>query len=151
MKKLWVLIVVLAFGCSSVVRHPYIGKYTTKYGMYGMFGTTIELKTDSTFRKNFRGDMMNDNSYGKWTVIYDTLVLSFDTVAYPNNRYKKQEQYLIKGKKLIWPNTLKAEFKKRSMWDTLSPEYKRLVEKYQDKTMVDFKGTMRENYYKLIK
>jgi hypothetical protein len=94
--------------------------------------------------------MMNDNSYGKWSVKKDTLLLSFDTITYPNSRYKKQEQYLIKGKKLVVPNILIAEFKKRGIWDTLSPKYRKLVRNYHDKTMINFKGTMRKNYYKLM-
>ena len=150
MKNFWLLIVILVFGCSSGVKNLYLGKYKTGYASYGKFVTTIELKADSTFIKNFRGDMMNDNCYGKWSVKYDTLLLSFDTITYPNCRYKKQERYLINGKKLIFPNTLIADFKKRGIWDTLSPKYKRLVRNYENKTPINFKGRMRENYYKLI-
>lgn len=141
---------VLAFGCSSAGKKLRLGTYRMKYHAYGMFGTTIELKADSTFVKNFRGDMMNDNSYGKWLIVKDTLVLSFDTINYPISRYREQEKYYIKGKRLVWPNMLVAEFKRRGIWDTLSPKYKSMVEKYKDKTMIDFKGTMRKNYYKLI-
>jgi hypothetical protein len=55
MKKLWLLTFILVFGCSSGGKHLHMGKYKTKYTSYGMFGTTIELKADNTFIKNFRG------------------------------------------------------------------------------------------------
>ena len=83
MKNFWLLIVILVFGCSSGVKNLYLGKYKTGYASYGMFVTTIELKADSTFIKNFRGDMMNDNCYGKWSVKYDTLLLSLILLPIP--------------------------------------------------------------------
>lgn len=150
MKKFLLVILVLVFGCNTGGRKLALGTYRIKYASYGMFGTTIELKADSTFVKNFSGDMMNDNSYGKWSVLKDTLVLSFDTINHPKSKYKEQEKYGVKRNKLIWSNMLVELFKKRGVWDTLSPKYKRMVKKYKDKTMVDYKGTMRKNYYILV-
>lgn len=152
MKKLRLLVLVLVFGCSSGGKGLTVGKYRMKYASYGMFGTTIELKADNTFMKNFRGDMMNDNSYGKWSVLKDTLVLSFDTLIYPNSRYRKQEKYLVRARKLIQAdNFLIAQLKRQGVWDTLPRKFKRNIrDASMGKTMIDFKGTMRKNYYILV-
>ncbi|RZJ59079.1 MAG: hypothetical protein EOO45_26025 [Flavobacterium sp.] len=150
MKKLVFFALILIYGCSSTFKGPYPGIYGTRYSSYGMFSSSIELKIDSTFIKHFRGDMMNDYSYGKWSVKYDTLLLSFDTIAHPNSRYKYPEYFIIKSKRLTQINLLTAELKKRKMWDTLSPKYKSKAKRLESETPIDFKGTMRKNYYKLI-
>lgn len=152
MKKFLLVILVLVFGCSTGGRKPVLGTYRIKFASYGMFGTTIELKADSTFVKNFSGDMMNDNSYEKWSVLKDTLMLSFDTLNYHFSRYRKREKYLIRKRKLIQTdNYLIAELKKRGVWDTLPRKFKRNIrDGSSHTTMIDFKGTMRKNYYILV-
>jgi len=151
MNKLLLLLAVLVYGCGATHKEPHTGLYRIKYASYGMFGTSIELKADSTFTKNFRGDMMNDYSYGRWQVSRDTLMLTFDTITYPASRYRKQEKYMIKGKKLVQADELVKILKQNGFWDTLSPRDKRRLRKIQNQTMIDFKGTMRTNYYRLVK
>lgn len=127
------------------------GKYKSNYATYGRFITSIEIKEDSTFTKNFMGDMMNDNSYRKWTVYKDTLRLTFDTISYPNSRYRQSEEYQIKRNKLYFivsKDQLKKVIKK-STWDSLTvKQQQKLLKAFNGKnTPVNFKGKMRKNYY----
>jgi hypothetical protein len=77
----------------------YCGEYVTNFPSYGMFGQTLKLNCDSTAVFNFRGDLMNDNSYGRWTIMQNTLTVFFDTTK-PNARYKDTISFKIKGQKL---------------------------------------------------
>ena len=128
-----------------------MGKYTLNFTTYGMFGSSIELKPDSTFIKKFRGDLMNDSSFGKWSANKDTLILNFDTVNYPEARYKLSENYLIKKKKLIPNQNLITYLKHKGIWDTLPEKLKRNAQHIATKVPKNFKGTMRNQYYRLEK
>lgn len=147
MKKIYILIMFTVLGCSTH-KGPYMGKYGQRYASYGMFTSTIELKPDSTLVKHFWGDLMNDYSYGQWTVKGDTLHLSFDTITYPKSRYRHPERYLIKRKRLTAVNDVKRILKQKGIWDTLPGDLKRTIRK--NKAPVDFKGTMRRNYYRFL-
>jgi len=116
-----------------------------------MFSSSIELKPDSTFVKNFKGDMMNDSSFGKWSVNKDTLILNFDTINFPRGRYTKPENYLIKNKKLLPNENLIAFLKSKGFWDTLPKKYKKMATHINQKSPKDFKGKMRNQYYKFEK
>lgn len=117
-----------------------------------MFTNTIELNKDSSVVKTFRGDLMNNNSFGTWKMRHDTLILKFDSVKHPTNRYLGDEYYIVKRKKLfqtITETQLKMLRKQFSFSDSLSPPTQEKFQEMirQQQTMIDFKGTMRENYY----
>ncbi|MFL9836489.1 hypothetical protein ABS768_03210 [Flavobacterium sp. ST-75] len=134
---------------TSCSKKFHTGIYSTNFPAYGMFSQSIELKEDSTFVKNFRGDMMNDNSVGTWSVKQDTLVLVFDTIKNPKSRYKGTEIFIIKNKKLIYPDNdwIITKLKSGNIWDTLSNKQKRELKKNISLTPKDFYGTMRKQYY----
>ena len=134
---------------TSCSKKFYTGRYSTNFPSYGMFSQSIELKEDSTFIKNFRGDMMNDNSVGTWSIKQDTLILVFDTIKNPKSRYKGTEIFKIKNKKLIHPDNdwIITNLKSKNIWDTLSNKQKRELKKTINLTPKDFNGTMRKQYY----
>ena len=73
------------------------GKYQTNFPSYGMFSETLTLNCDSTAVIHFVGDLMNDYSYGKWKVIKDTVILTFDS---SNKRYKGTLHLGVRNNKL---------------------------------------------------
>jgi hypothetical protein len=59
---------------------------------------------------NFRGDLMNDNSFERWSVRDNTLTLSFDATKYPQQRYKGEMNYRIKDDRLYLINLTKEQY-----------------------------------------
>lgn len=132
-----------------------IGKYRTNFGTYGMFGKTLTLNCDSTFVLNFSGDLMNDNSFGNWKIVSDTLILTFDSVNYPKSRYKGVSHCLIKRNKLTdyFPiskdkyKELKALIEKEGMTDSVKIGSYSKVKRNAGKTFVNFNGKMKRQYF----
>ena len=149
MKRLVILTLIIV--CTSCKSNLHSGKYSLNFPTYGMFSSSIELKSDSTFVKNFSGDMMNDSSIGKWSVNKDTLTLNFDTINFPKGRYTKSENYLIKNKRLVPNQNLINLLKSMGVWDTLPKKYKKNAVRISQKSPKDFRGTMRNQYYQLEK
>jgi hypothetical protein len=89
----------------------YCGEYVTNFPTYGMFGKTLKLNCDSTAILNFRGDLMNDNSYGYWTIQNKILIIIFDTTK-PNARYKDTLNFKAKGKRLYLVGLTKETYDK---------------------------------------
>ena len=77
----------------------YSGEYVTNFPTYGMFGQILKLSCDSTAILNFQGDLMNDNSYGYWTVHNKRLTIFFETTK-QKARYKDTLYFEIKRKRL---------------------------------------------------
>ena len=101
----------------------YCGEYVTNFPSYGMFGQTLKLNCDSTAVFNFRGDLMNDNSYGRWTIMQNTLTIFFDT-SKPNARYKDTIRFKIKGQRLYRIGITKKMYDK----------YKTIIEQHNKET-----------------
>ena len=120
-----------------------------------MFSKVLTINCDSTFVFNFRGDLMNDNSYGKWLVNGDTLILKFDTINYPKSRYSGIAKYLIKNNKLTlnFPitkekyNEIKAIIEKEGLNDSLKIESYSRFKRSAGKTPVNFQGKMKRQYF----
>jgi len=119
-----------------------------------MFGKTLRLNRDSTVIMNFAGDLMNDNSYGNWRINNDTLFIAFDTIKYPNSRYKKDLAFKIKGRRLYniaFTNKQYQDFlliAKNDGYDIDKMPNARRFNKKADKNMTNHKGTMRRQFYK---
>lgn len=131
------------------------GKYQTNFGTYGMFGKTLTISCDSTFVLNFRGDLMNDNSLGKWKINGDTLILTYDTINYPKSRYKGVDKYLVKPNKLTnyFPiskdkyKELVALIEKEGMTDSLKIGSYSKFKRTAGKTFANFQGKMKRQYF----
>lgn len=147
--NLFITMFLTATTITSCSKKLHLGKYQTNFATYGMFTNWIELKADSSFIKNFSGDMMNDYSYGTWRRDNDTLILVFDTIKHPKSRYKDIEKYVIKNKKLTFENrkTSIKKIKSHSFWDTLPKHQKKQILRAINKTPKNFRGTMRKQYY----
>jgi hypothetical protein len=121
-----------------------------------MFGQILTINCDSTVILNFAGDLMNDNSYGKWTTFNDTLIITFDTINHPNCRFKNRIDLLIQGHRLYnIPFTRKQyndliEKIKKSGNDTIKIPSYRKFNRQLDKNMTDSKGTMKRQYFKIV-
>ena len=101
----------------------YCGEYVTNFPTYGMFGQTLKLNCDSTAIFNFRGDLLNDNSFGRWTIQNKTLTIIFDT-SKPNARYKDTLSFKIKRQRLYRIGITKKMYDK----------YKAIVEQHNKET-----------------
>ena len=101
----------------------YSGEYRTNFPTYGMFGQTLKLNCDSTVILNFQGDLMNDNSYGHWTVQNKILTIFFDTTK-QNARYKDTLNFQIIGKRLY----------KIGLTKEMYLEFKSLLDKHNKET-----------------
>ena len=81
------------------------GKYQTNFNSYGMYGKTLTLDCGGNAVMNFSGDLQNNNSFGTWKTEKDTLIIFFDSIKNPANKYKSEIKFLIKRNKLqvnVW-------------------------------------------------
>src|SRR4030095_3162725 len=86
------------------------GTYRTNFPTYGMFGQTLTLSCDSTAILNFKGDLLNDTSFGKWASNAKILTLTFDSTLHPHQRYKGQLKYKIKRGRFYLMNFTKEQY-----------------------------------------
>lgn len=148
---LFIFIFALSISCSKTIIP---GRYCTNFATYGMFGKTLKLNRDSTVIINFAGDLMNDNSYGNWKINNDTLLITFDTIKYPNSRYKKDLAYKIKGNRLYniaFTNEQYQDFllkAKNEGYDIKGMPNASRFNRIADKNMTNHKGTMRRQFFK---
>ena len=137
------------------------GVYQTNFPAYGMFGETLTLNCDSTTTLNFRGDLMNDTSFGTWTANKKVLILTFDSTLHPYQRYKGQMNYRIKGNRFYVINFTRKHYQDlKEKVDRYSKEnnsdlkfptsYKKFKKKY-GQTMKNSTGKARVQYFKKIK
>ncbi len=141
------LVAFTAFGQKSLA-----GEYKTNFSTYGMFEKTLILNCDSTIALNFRGDMMNDNSYGRWDANGKILVLIFDTIKSVNSRYKRTMYFQVKSKRLyqtVWVKEFyqktNNEYGKETIKDDVLPkpgdsnkQHNQAMKNYTGKTGVQF-------------
>lgn len=159
LSKYTITLLILCTLCNSCSVNNIAGKYRTNFAAYGRFGKTLTLYCDSTFVMNFNGDFINDNSYGVWKISADTLIMNYDTINYPKNRYSGQSNYLIKHNKLSshFPITkekyeeLVALIKKEGMTDSLKIGSYSKFKRTAGKTLANFQGKMKRQYFKKIK
>ena len=148
----------LCFFFNSCSTKNIVGKYQTNFATYGKFAKTMTINCDSTFVVNFRGDFMNDNSYGKWEISGDTLIMNYDSINYPKSRYKGQSKYLIKRNKLTshFPiskekyDELVALIEKEGMTDSLNIGSYSKFKRIAGKTPANFYGRMKRQYFKKV-
>jgi hypothetical protein len=151
-------ILILYIFTSSCSTKKVAGKYQTNFAAYGMFQKILTINCDSTFVLNFNGDLMNDNSYGKWNIKNDSLILNFDSINYPKSRYSGISYYSIKRNKLTsyFPftkekyNELKMLIEKAGITDSLNLGSYRKFKKNHEKTSKNFYGKMGKQYFKKI-
>lgn len=86
------------------------GEYQTNFPTYGMFTEILILNCDSTVILNFRGDLMNDSSYGKWSVDRGQLTIQFDTLKKSRSRYTGTMELTINRHRLIPIKFTKANY-----------------------------------------
>jgi hypothetical protein len=160
MAKLILILTLLLLTIIVSGQKPLNGIYRTNFPTYGMFGQTLTLKCDSSLVLNFIGDLMNDNSFGKWTRNKKILTLTFDSISYPNQRYKGQLTYRIKRNRFYLITFTKEQYQelkekvekysKDNNTDLKLPGYKEFKKKY-GRTMKNHSGKMRVQYMKRIK
>lgn len=152
-------IMILLIGLSITLswsRYIIPGKYQTNFATYGMFGKTLTINCDSTVIMNFAGNLMNDKSYGKWTIDNDTLLIAFDTINYSTSRYKNDLNFRVKGKRLYNIPYTRAgyielfEKIRQSGNDTIDLQNYRKFNRNLDKNISNYKGTMKRHYFKRV-
>lgn len=88
--KLLIILILTTICISSSGQHL-IGKYNTYYG------NSLQLKADSTFRYEWRFDLVKNWAVGQWTFSNDIVTLKFvgvyDTLTRPN----KPDSLVISG------------------------------------------------------
>jgi len=136
------------------------GTYQTNFPTYGMFGQTLTLSCDSTAILTFRGDLLNDKSFGKWSANAETLILTFDSTLHPHQRYKGQFKYKIKGGRFYLITFTKEQYlelkekveqyNKDSNANLQLPKYTEFTKKY-GKTMKNHSGKMGVQYFARMK
>jgi hypothetical protein len=132
------------------------GKYHTNFPAEGMFGQIMNLKTDSSFILNYRGDLLNEYYYGKWTTCKRQLLLNIDSTKSLDRRYNGIIIFDIKRGRFYEHKMSKSEYSK-SKKDVekyvkkmgLKYEYP----KYSDFTMTptNYYGGMAAQYFERIK
>lgn len=100
MTKIYNCLLFLIFPIVSYGQKNLSGVFKTNFQTYGLFQTTLTLNCDSSAVLNFRGDFVNDNSIGIWTVKNNLLTLTFDSIKYLKQRYKGQSSFKIKRNRL---------------------------------------------------
>ena len=133
----------------------YCGEYVTNFPAYGMFGEALKLNCDSSAILNFRGDLLKDNSYGRWTIQNNILTIFFDT-SKPNARYKDTINFKIKCKRLYRIGLTKRLYDKyKAMVDQHNKETGENLQmpSYQmfSQTPKKFYGKSGEQYFKKSK
>ncbi len=101
---------------------------------------------------------MNDNSFGKWKVRNDSLILNFDSINYPKSRYNGTSYYSIKRNKLTsyFPitkekyNELVELIEKEGMTDSLKIGNYRKFRRTSGKTLKNFQGKLGRQYFQRI-
>ena len=147
----FILIIIPCISCSKTIIP---GRYCTNFATYGMFGKTLKLNRDSSAIMNFAGDLMNDNSYGNWKIKDDTVLITFDTIKYPNSRYKKDLAFKIKGNRLYniaFTNKQYHDFlikAKSEGYDIKRMPTASRFNKIADKNLTNHKGTFRRQFFK---
>jgi len=136
------------------------GVYQTNFATYGMFGRTLTLNCDSSAVINFRGDLLNDNSFGNWTTDRKILTLTFDSTLHPQQRYKGQFNYKIKRNRLYLVNFTRNQYQelkekieehsKENATDLKLPSYRNFKKKF-GRTMKNHSGKTGTQYLKKIK
>ena len=157
-KQTTIPILILLLIISSCSSNKIVGTYKSNFASYGRFLKTLNLNCDSTFVMNFYGDFMNDNSYGKWTINGDTLIMTYDTINYPKSRYSGINKYLIKNNKLTsnFPITkekydeLVELIEKEGMTDSLKIGSYSKFKRTAGKTPANFQGKMKRQYFKKV-
>ena len=137
----------LIIGCTN---NLIPGVYKTNFNSYGRFSKTLTLDCDGTATLNFQGDMMNDNSYGNWRTENDTVLIAFDTVNYPNSRFRKDLIFISKKGKLY-----RIQFSKKQYDELLNlaadsvkiPSYRKLARRL-DKTPTNFQGNSKVQFFR---
>lgn len=144
---LMITIFITSISCSTKV---ITGKYRTNFNTYGMFSKTLTLDCEGNAIMNFSGDLQNNNSYGVWKMNKDTLILYFDTIVNEKNKFKGEIKFLVKRNKLsriVKNDTLIRNIIKICKENNIN--YKKVL-KSMNKTPKDWKGKMRNQYFKKI-
>ena len=71
------------------------GIYQSNFAINGFFIEMLTLNCDSTFILNFKGDLQNRNTYGKWHIINKKLFLINDSIKSFSFGYIENEIYIL--------------------------------------------------------
>ena len=159
MTRLTLTFFTMLFFTTAFGQKNFCGEYVTNFPVYGMFGQTLKLNCDSTAVFNFRGDLLNDNSFGRWTIQDKILTIIFDT-SKPNARYKDTISFKIKGQRLYRIGITKKMYDKykviveqhnKETGDSLQmPSFKK-IDNQLNQTPKNFYGKTGKQYFKKSK
>ena len=151
---------ILLFAINAFGQKKIVGEYQTNFPTYGMFDKTLKLNCDSIAVLNFRGDLMNDNSFGRWKIENKILTVIFDTTKSINSRYKYTLNFKIKGNRLYlvgWTKELYQTYKtmidqhnKDTGENVQMPKFKKF-DSQQSQTPKNFYGKTGTQFFKKTK
>lgn len=108
LKSINIILLIISISLFSCSKELYKGKYQLKKSI-SMYTQYITIKCNNSAVINFTGGFIDDYSYGKWSINSDTLMIEFDTINYPNSRYRKTQYFKTTRKRLkpiIGPNSI---------------------------------------------
>jgi hypothetical protein len=153
-------VLLILFGFKAFGQKNISGEYKTNVSAYGMFEKILVLNCDSTAVLNFRGDLMNDNSYGRWRINKKILTLIFDTVQSVNSRYKGLLCFAVRNKNLYelgMTKKLYNELKNRINQENskkderiVLPSFRKL-NRQQNQILVNYKGAIKRQFFRITK
>lgn len=118
-----------------------------------MFAKSLTLDCEGKAVMNFRGDLMNDNSLGRYEVKEDTLIIHFDSLK--GQRYEGDLSFIIQGNKLLNVPFPKAEYDRLVQQlkgnDTIKILSYKKLNKMMSLSPANFKGKMKKQYFKKVK
>jgi hypothetical protein len=160
MIKFYYCILISTFSIVSFGQKNLAGIFATNFPTYGRFDKTLTLNCDSTLILNFRGELMDDNSKGRWIEKDKKLILIFDSISYPSQRYKAPIVLKVKRNKLYQVNLTIEEYRElKIIVEKLATDngqklkilsYSALRKNFS-KTMKNFKGKTGKQYFKKVK
>ncbi|WP_285058073.1 hypothetical protein [Pedobacter ginsengisoli] len=134
-------------GCSS--NKNIAGKYRTTRAELGFFGTSLELKKDSTFRFYFGGDLISYTDSGRYTLSGSDIILKF----YPYHLDTGLEAKLNARDTVYRPKKLYYRNRKIRHYN-IDGHVIRRARYYQERNLILFKWNRwvkRKSYLKKVK
>ena len=101
-------------------------------------------------------DMFSYDSYGKWEIKNDTLLLIFDTIKYPKNIFKENLYFRIKGRRLFYIENSENRYNdlvknsKMNGYDTIKVPSFHKFNRHLNKNTPNYKGKIRKQYFKFF-
>ena len=101
------LIFLLSIACYS--QKNYSGIYKTNFPRDGIYTNILTLNCDNFMTFEIIGDTIQYNNYGKWATNNEGITIIFDSINYPNQKYKGKRNFKLKNDRLYLINTFTKE------------------------------------------